>query len=331
LPHDQAAGVVPALQLDPRIAQVIYGPHNELLNYLEEATGVHILTHSNEIVVTGERAATNRTYKILENLAERARKGEDITTSIIDAELRFTGPQDGTAVAVQTERAGIKLRKAFIQARTQTQNDYVQALNSQQMVFGMGPAGTGKTFLAVAKAVQLLETNKVDRIIITRPAVEAGEKLGFLPGDMKEKVDPYMRPIYDALNELTNAKTVEDYIAKGILEIAPVAFMRGRTLARAAIIVDEAQNLTPLQMKMVLTRFGEGSQMIITGDPGQVDLPPNMTSGLADAQRRLEGISGIAFVHFGAGDVVRHPLVGHIVAAYENDRNQTGTAPAPRT
>jgi phosphate starvation-inducible PhoH-like protein len=211
----------------------------------------------------------------------------------------------------------IRTRKKTIVPRSATQIRYMEALSRNDIIFALGPAGTGKTYLAVAQAVSQLITGSVDRLILSRPAVEAGERLGFLPGDMKEKVDPYLRPLYDALYDCLPAEQVERRIASGEIEIAPIAFMRGRTLADAFVILDEAQNTTPMQMKMFLTRFGQNSRMVVCGDPKQVDLPDPSKSGLADAVSRLEGVEGIATVTFGIGDVVRHPVVGRIVEAYE--------------
>jgi phosphate starvation-inducible PhoH-like protein len=211
----------------------------------------------------------------------------------------------------------INLRKRRVRARTAAQDAYVRALKRHALVFATGPAGTGKTWLAVAQAVQLFERKEVDRIVLSRPAVEAGERLGFLPGDMREKVDPYLRPIYDALYDLMDARIVERALQTTEIEIAPLAFMRGRTLSNAAVILDEAQNTTAVQMKMLLTRLGENSRMVVTGDPSQVDLPPGQTSGLAEAVRLLEGVEGIAHVKFGAADVIRHELVARIVEAYD--------------
>jgi phosphate starvation-inducible PhoH-like protein len=211
----------------------------------------------------------------------------------------------------------IRTRKKTIVPRSAAQIRYVEALGRDLIIFALGPAGTGKTYLAVAQAVQQLITGSVDRLILSRPAVEAGERLGFLPGDMKEKVDPYLRPLYDALYDMLPAEQVERRIASGEIEIAPIAFMRGRTLANAFIILDEAQNTSPAQMKMFLTRFGENSRMVVCGDPKQVDLPDPGKSGLADAVSRLDGVEGISVVRFSSGDVVRHPVVGRIVEAYE--------------
>jgi phosphate starvation-inducible PhoH-like protein len=213
-----------------------------------------------------------------------------------------------------------------VRARTAAQDSYVRALKRHELVFGIGPAGTGKTWLAVAHAAQLFERKEVDRIILSRPAVEAGERLGFLPGDLREKVDPYLRPIYDALYEVMDARIVERALQTGEIEIAPLAFMRGRTLTNAAIILDEAQNTTTMQMKMFLTRLGENSRMIVTGDPSQVDLPNGQTSGLAEATRLLDGVEGIAQVKFTSEDVIRHELVARIVAAYERSPQR----PAPK-
>ena len=211
----------------------------------------------------------------------------------------------------------MNLRKRPVRARTAGQDAYMRALRRHALVFGTGPAGTGKTWLAVAHAVQLFERKEVDRIILSRPAVEAGERLGFLPGDMREKVDPYLRPIYDALYDLMDARIVERAMQTGEIEIAPLAFMRGRTLANAVVILDEAQNTTAMQMKMFLTRLGENSRMIVTGDPSQVDLPPGQTSGLDEAVRLLSEVEGIGHVVFTAEDVIRHELVARIVAAYD--------------
>jgi phosphate starvation-inducible PhoH-like protein len=206
-----------------------------------------------------------------------------------------------------------------VTARSPTQGAYMQAFDDVDLVFGLGPAGTGKTYLAVAHAAMLLERGMVERIVLSRPAVEAGERLGFLPGDMKEKVDPYLRPLYDALYDMMPADKVERAIAAEVIEIAPLAFMRGRTLAHAAVILDEAQNTTPMQMKMFLTRLGENARMIVTGDPSQIDLPANTKSGLVEALRILEGVSGIVTVRFNETDVVRHPLVAEIVKAYDRE------------
>ncbi len=247
------------------------------------------------------------------------------------AQLRAKGDVEGAIRAViaqgslfeydaktaKSQFETINLRKRPVRARTAAQDSYIRALKRHELVFGVGPAGTGKTWLAVAYAAQLFERKEVDRIILSRPAVEAGERLGFLPGDLREKVDPYLRPIYDALYDLMDARVVERALQGGEIEIAPLAFMRGRTLTNAVIILDEAQNTTTMQMKMFLTRLGENSRMIVTGDPSQVDLPNGQASGLAEACKLLNGVDGIAQVKFTAEDVIRHELVARIVAAYE--------------
>lgn len=252
--------------------------------------------------------------------------GVDISENQIDKQIaeihgavRGHEPLDEVADSNVVPHVQIKTRKKTIIARNTAQANYMLAMQREEMVFGLGPAGTGKTYLAVAQALAKLANNEVDRLILSRPAVEAGEKLGFLPGDMKDKVDPYLRPIYDALYDCLPPEQVERNIASGIIEVAPIAFMRGRTLANAFIILDEAQNTTPEQMKMFLTRFGEGSQMVICGDPRQTDLPGGMrNSGLTDAVNRLEGVEGIAMSRFTTQDVVRHAIVGRIVSAYED-------------
>jgi phosphate starvation-inducible PhoH-like protein len=233
--------------------------------------------------------------------------------------ISISGPATPVAAAeaALSDLPAIRTRKGAIGPRSAGQTGYIDLLARHEMVFALGPAGTGKTYLAVAQAVAMLTSGKVDRIVLSRPAVEAGERLGFLPGDMKEKVDPYLRPLYDALNDMLPGDQLTKRMAIGEIEIAPLAFMRGRTLAHAFVILDEAQNTTPVQMKMFLTRMGEGTRMVITGDLTQIDLPAGTRSGLADALDTLEGIAGIGVARFNNSDVVRHPLVGRIVEAYD--------------
>jgi phosphate starvation-inducible protein PhoH and related proteins len=308
---------------DNRLAREMYGAFDENLIHLEKRLGVALASRGNEVTITGAPALCDEARHALERLYKHVKLGLPLTLSDVDAALKFGDkpfePLDNAKVTLKAEpiSASLTTRKRMILPRTPMQATYLAALKSHEMVFGLGPAGTGKTWMAVAYAVSLLETGKVQRIIITRPAVEAGERLGFLPGDLKEKVDPYLRPIYDALYDVMEASKVEKMIAAGILEIAPLAFMRGRTLSHAIVLVDEAQNTTAMQMKMVLTRFGENCRMIITGDPKQVDLPNGTRSGLSDAVEKLAHIEAIKIIRFSVGDVVRHPLVGHIVAAYE--------------
>jgi phosphate starvation-inducible PhoH-like protein len=253
---------------------------------------------------------------VLEKLYARIRQGEDVGPGDIDGLLRHasgeTPPADGLAQ--------IRTRKRLVTARTPNQSAYVQALDRVDLVFGLGPAGTGKTYLAVAYAAQCLERGQVERIVLSRPAVEAGERLGFLPGDMREKVDPYLRPLYDALYDVLPPAKVERDLDTGVIEIAPLAFMRGRTLAHAFVILDEAQNTTSMQMKMFLTRLGDGSKMAVTGDPSQTDLPAGQKSGLEEAVALLRGVKGVEAIRFTAADVVRRDLVARIVEAYDKAR-----------
>jgi phosphate starvation-inducible PhoH-like protein len=258
---------------------------------------------------------------VLEGLYEQLRRGDELVSGDVEGAIRLAIAQgslfDYDAVTARPSFEEINLRKRAVRARTAAQDAYIRALRRHALVFGTGPAGTGKTWLAVAHAVQLFERKEVDRIILSRPAVEAGERLGFLPGDMREKVDPYLRPIYDALYDMMDARIVERTLQTGEIEIAPLAFMRGRTLSNAVIILDEAQNTTTMQMKMFLTRLGENSRMIVTGDPSQVDLPPGQTSGLAEATRLLRNVEGIGHIVYTAEDVIRHELVARIVEAYD--------------
>jgi phosphate starvation-inducible PhoH-like protein len=278
-------------------------------------------SRGNHITITGSRDGCDAGRRVLEMLYAQAAQGHDLSQGEVEGAIRAVIAQGSLfeydAKAPPSTFEAINLRTRPVRARTAAQDLYIRALKRHELVFGIGPAGTGKTWLAVAQAAQLFERKEVDRIILTRPAVEAGERLGFLPGDLREKVDPYLRPIYDALYDLMDSRIVERALQSGEIEIAPLAFMRGRTLTNAAIILDEAQNTTAMQMKMFLTRLGENSRMIVTGDPSQVDLPNGQTSGLAEATRLLEGVEGVAQVRFAAEDVIRHELVARIVAAYE--------------
>ncbi|MDP5277852.1 PhoH family protein [Sphingomonas sp. DG1-23] len=310
----------------PQLLPQLFGEYDSNILALEERLGVYIHARGQRVVIEGSAESVAHAREVLQELQARVIRGEDIDTGLIDAVIAMSSEPMFTGIVKAEVPAGgggtppimIRTRKKTIVPRSVAQTHYMRELVSNDMIFALGPAGTGKTYLAVAQAVAQLITGSVQRLILSRPAVEAGERLGFLPGDMKEKVDPYLRPIYDALYDCLPAEQVERRIASGEIEIAPIAFMRGRTLADAFVILDEAQNTTPAQMKMFLTRFGANSRMVICGDPNQVDLPGGPpASGLNDAVRRLEGVEGIAFSWFTAADVVRHPIVGRIVQAYE--------------
>ena len=324
-PHE--AQIVVAFD-DNGAASALVGPYGQNLALIERRLGVVADSRGNHITVAGSRDGCDAARRVLEMLYEQAVRSQDIAQGDVEGAIRAVIAQgslfefDPKAAKSQFEE--INLRKRPVRARTAAQDSYIRALKRHEQVFGIGPAGTGKTWLAVAQACQLFERKEVDRIILSRPAVEAGERLGFLPGDMREKVDPYLRPIYDALYDLMDSRIVERGLQSGEIEIAPLAFMRGRTLTNAAIILDEAQNTTSMQMKMFLTRLGENSRMIITGDPSQVDLPNGQPSGLAEAAKLLDGVEGIAQVRFQAQDVIRHELVARIVAAYEGVPKQPG-------
>jgi phosphate starvation-inducible PhoH-like protein len=306
---------------DNRLASVLFGQYGQNLALIERRLNVVADQRGNHVTIEGSRDAVEQARRVLEGLYEQIKRGNELVAGDVEGAIRLAIAQgslfDFDPTAARPSFEEINLRKRPVRARTAAQDAYIRALRRHSLVFGTGPAGTGKTWLAVAHAVQLFERKEVDRIILSRPAVEAGERLGFLPGDMREKVDPYLRPVYDALYDLMDARIVERALQTNEIEIAPLAFMRGRTLSNAAIILDEAQNTTTMQMKMFLTRLGENSRMIVTGDPSQVDLPPGQLSGLAEATRLLADVEGIGIATFGAEDVVRHELVARIVAAYD--------------
>ena len=307
---------------DNRLLARLVGPHDQHLVAIEDRLGVAFVRRGNRIAVTGPAAAKDRAVMILRELYARLEQGGDVATADIQAELKF-----GLTGGRTPGSRGIKVRRGIIHPRTPNQALYIEALASRDMVFGLGPAGTGKTYLAVAVAVSMLIERRVRRIVLSRPALEAGERLGFLPGDLKEKVDPYLRPLYDALFDMLPGEQVSRWMEAGDIEIAPLAFMRGRTLAHALVILDEAQNCTPMQMRMALTRLGEASRMAVTGDPSQTDLPAGQMSGLSEAQNILRDVEGVSFVRFDAGDVVRHSLVTRIVRAYADHDAKSGKAP----
>jgi phosphate starvation-inducible protein PhoH and related proteins len=327
IPSADAVGANGATQLaltfdDNRLASLLFGQYGQNLALIERRLGVVADQRGNQVTIAGSRDACEQARRVLMGLYDRLKGGDELVSGDVDGAIRLAIAQgslfDYDPATARPSFEQINLRKRPVRARTAAQDAYMRALRHHELVFGAGPAGTGKTWLAVAHAVRLFERKEVDRIVLTRPAVEAGERLGFLPGDMREKVDPYLRPIYDALYDLMDARIVERAMQTGEIEIAPLAFMRGRTLANSVVILDEAQNTTSMQMKMFLTRLGENSRMIVTGDPSQVDLPPGQTSGLAEAMRLLDGVEGIGRVVFTAQDVIRHELVQRIVEAYEN-------------
>ncbi len=300
---------------DNRHLHSVFGGHDEHLALIENKLDVEITARGNRVSITGDNGAADTARRTLLELYERATRGLEIARGDVEGAVRMNrhanekpGGSDGTQV---------RTRRKQVMARTPMQGKYIEAIRRHELVFGIGPAGTGKTYLAVACAAEALMNGDVDRIVLSRPAVEAGERLGFLPGDMKEKVDPYLRPLYDALYDMMPQSLVAKGLAENQIEIAPLAFMRGRTLSSAFIILDEAQNTTPQQMKMFLTRLGEGSRMVVTGDPTQVDLPNGARSGLDEALGLLKGVRGVSQTWFGQADIVRHALVGRIVAAYE--------------
>jgi len=306
---------------DNRLASTLFGQYGQNLALIERRLGVVAEQRGNHVTLAGTREGCEQARRVLEGLYEQLKRGHDLAPGDVEGAIRLAIAQgslfDYDASAARANFEEINLRKRPVRARTAGQDAYIRALKRNALVFGTGPAGTGKTWLAVAHAVSLFERKEVDRIVLSRPAVEAGERLGFLPGDMREKVDPYLRPIYDALFDLMDARIVERALQTGEIEIAPLAFMRGRTLSNAAIILDEAQNTTAMQMKMFLTRLGENARMIVTGDPSQVDLPAGQRSGLDDALALLTDIEGVGHVRFTAEDVVRHELVARIVEAYD--------------
>ncbi|MDF3022949.1 MAG: phosphate starvation-inducible protein PhoH [Alphaproteobacteria bacterium] len=308
---------------DNALVPLLFGEHDMFLAQIEEDLDIEIASRGNEVVIIGSKPKIVAAQAVFDVLWERLLKGLPVATEDVTAALNVVkspmnqGSRDMAMAALKEPQVKLKAKNKQITPRTPKQAEYLEAIKNHALVFGLGPAGTGKTFLAVAQAVMLMQAGEVDRMILTRPAVEAGESLGFLPGTMQEKIDPYLRPIYDALNDMLPPEQLAKRLADGTIEIAPLAFMRGRTLGSCVVILDEAQNTTPTQMKMALTRIGENSKMIITGDLSQTDLPHGQKSGLRDAVEVLKGAKDVAFVAFGDADVVRSRLVREIVAAYE--------------
>ena len=326
---------------DNRLASLVFGHYDQNLAHLERRLGVVISPNGNHATVKGPRETAEQAGRVLKTLYTRAKAGAPVTLGEVDGAIEESNVQRSLFPAADAGKASfdaiVTRKRGPVRARNAAQDAYLRQLKRNELVLAEGPAGTGKTWLAVGHAVSLIEQGVVERMVLSRPAVEAGERLGFLPGDMREKVDPYLRPIYDALNDFMEARHVERALQTGMIEIAPLAFMRGRTLTNAVVLLDEAQNATSVQMKMFLTRLGEGSRMIITGDPSQIDLPPGQRSGLIEAVKLLSGVEGVGYAKFEEGDVVRHDLVRRIVMAYETaarrereEREERLRAPLPQ-
>jgi phosphate starvation-inducible PhoH-like protein len=304
---------------DPQLLRILCGQHDENLRQVEEATGVVISARGNEISIFGSPEATGLARKSIESLYQMLEEGHEVSPEDVIPATRMGIESHGGIAELARDHLAIRGRKKLIAPKSPAQSEYVRAMEKNDLVFAIGPAGTGKTYLAMAMAVLALQRKQISRILLTRPAVEAGEKLGFLPGDMVEKVNPYLRPLYDALHDMMDFDHARSHLERGDIEVAPLAFMRGRTLNDAFIILDEAQNTTTAQMKMFLTRMGFDSKAVVTGDITQVDLPQGSPSGLIHARKILEGIPGIHFSYFTERDVVRHQLVQEIIRAYERD------------
>ena len=322
---------------DNTLLPLLFGDHDRHLVRIEHALGVVLRSRGNEVAISGPPSSVAATEAVLRTLYDKLKQGLPMGGGEVEGAIRMAAGRGATDAAGRAGAAGppgepdsqlmLRTRKRPVSPRSPRQADYVRAMLANDLVFGLGPAGTGKTYLAVAMAVSLYLAGRVDRIVLSRPAVEAGERLGFLPGDLKDKVDPYLRPLYDALYDMLPADLVARRLDSAEIEIAPLAFMRGRTLSQAFIILDEAQNTTPLQMKMFLTRLGERSRMVVTGDLTQVDLPAGARSGLRHAVTTLEGLSEAAFVRFGTADVMRHSLVTRILEAYDSRDAVDAAAP----
>lgn len=304
-----------------KYAALVFGLYDQNLAKIERRLRVASFANGNHVTLKGKPEACDHARRVLEALYARIARGQHVAPGDVDGAIEETARQRSLFPNAEPARGAfeqiITRRRGLVRARNAAQDQYLRALKRYELVFGVGPAGTGKTWLAVAHAVQLMEQGAVERLILSRPAVEAGERLGFLPGDMRDKVDPYLRPIYDALHDLMDSRIVERGMQTGVIEVAPLAFMRGRTLTRACVLLDEAQNATSMQMKMFLTRLGEGSRMIVTGDPSQTDLPPGQISGLSEAVALLSELDTVGRVTFSEADVVRHDLVRQIVGAYD--------------
>lgn len=309
-------------ELDSAYVSSVLGSADDNLRVLNNRLDADLFARGNVVTITGPDYEVARAVKILDELEAIARRGHAVSTDTVKHTMDMVAVEAPQSVSAALAADIVKRRGKAIRPKTVGQSEYVQAIDDNTVVFGIGPAGSGKTYLAVAKAVQALQTKQVSRIILTRPAVEAGEKLGFLPGTLNDKIDPYLRPLYDALRDMLDPEMIPKLMEAGIIEVAPLAYMRGRTLNDAFVILDEAQNTTPAQMKMFLTRLGFGSKIVVTGDVSQVDLPHGQVSGLRIVRRILRNVEDIHFADLGAKDVVRHQLVGRIVNAYETFDNK---------
>lgn len=311
------------ISLNNQEAALLYGLQDENLKFLEAHLGARIVARGGEVSISGNKEDVELAFTVFNQLIDLIRGGNLVTIPDINYCVQAVMEGKGSSLTeALNQTIQVTARGKQIKAKTIGQYNYVQAIKAHDIVFGIGPAGTGKTYLAVVLAVAALKNKEVNRIILTRPAVEAGEKLGFLPGDLQEKVDPYLRPLYDGLYDVLGIETAQRYMDKSVIEVAPLAYMRGRTLDDSFIILDEAQNTTPEQMKMFLTRIGFGSKAVVTGDITQVDLPKNSNSGLVVVQRILKGLKGISFQYLTQADVVRHPVVQRIIMAYEEYQRQ---------
>lgn len=309
-------------ELDSAYVSTVLGSADDNLRVLNNRLDADLFARGNVVTVTGPDYEVARAAKILDELEAIARRGHAVSTDTVKHTMDMVAVEAPQSVSAALAADIVKRRGKAVRPKTVGQSEYVQAIDDNTVVFGIGPAGSGKTYLAVAKAVQALQTKQVSRIILTRPAVEAGEKLGFLPGTLNDKIDPYLRPLYDALRDMLDPEMIPKLMEAGIIEVAPLAYMRGRTLNDAFVILDEAQNTTPAQMKMFLTRLGFGSKIVVTGDISQVDLPHGQVSGLRIVRRILRNVDDIHFADLGSKDVVRHQLVGRIVNAYETFDNK---------
>jgi phosphate starvation-inducible PhoH-like protein len=314
---------------NPQKRDILFGPADRHLKMIRDALGVQLFAREGQVKVTGSAKNVSRAAAVLEHLQRALRHNRHVTLEIVAEAISAAGTAPGEP---SPDALDVYVAGQLIRAKTPGQKRYIEAVQGHDLVFCTGPAGTGKTYLAVAVAVHMLKHQRAKRLILVRPAVEAGEKLGFLPGDMQAKVNPYLRPLFDALHDMMDYDQIRRFMVNDMIEVIPLAFMRGRTLNDSVIILDEAQNTTVAQMLMFLTRMGHGAKMIVTGDDSQIDLPDNTPSGLLDALRRLTGIKGLAFVRLDRGDIVRHRLVQIIVEAYartDENKNESGRPPTP--